>query len=218
MKRFLTLVAAVAASMILAAGAHAQFGFLVGLTSSSVKMASSDAISLYHAGLTYKIDLPSGFAIQPAVLYQVKGANVGQLGTATDEDFKVKTGFVEVPLGLQWGPHLAAFRPYVFAEPFIGYRVSSTDRGNAEPFIGYRVSSTDRGNETFRDWASQAKNKFEYGFGLGAGLEISEHLQLSVQWFNNLGVMFSKPAESGAESLGKVKNFEGIKFSLAILF
>ena len=202
MKRFLTLVAAVAASMILAAGAHAQFGFLVGLTSSSVKMASSDAISLYHAGLTYKINLPSGFAIQPAVLYQVKGANVGQLGTATDEDFKVKTGFVEVPLGLQWGPHLAAFRPYVFAEPFIGYRVSSTDRGN----------------ETFRDWASQAKNKFEYGFGLGAGLEISDHLQLSVQWFNNLGVMFSKPAESGAESLGKVKNFEGIKFSLAILF
>ena len=202
MKRFLTLVAAVAASMILAVGAHAQFGFLVGLTSSSVKMASSDAISLYHAGLTYKINLPSGFAIQPAVLYQVKGANVGQLGTATDEDFKVKTGFVEVPLGLQWGPHLAAFRPYVFAEPFFGYRVSSTDRGN----------------ETFRDWASQAKNKFEYGFGLGAGLEISEHLQLSVQWFNNLGVMFSKPAESGAESLGKVKNFEGIKFSLAILF
>jgi hypothetical protein len=165
-------------------------------------MASSDAISLYHAGLTYKINLPSGFAIQPAVLYQVKGANVGQLGTATDEDFKVKTGFVEVPLGLQWGPHLAAFRPYVFAEPFFGYRVSSTDRGN----------------ETFRDWASQAKNKFEYGFGLGAGLEISDHLQLSVQWFNNLGAMFSKPAESGTESLGKVKNFEGIKFSLAILF
>ena len=132
----------------------------------------------------------------------MKGANVGQLGTATDEDFKVKTGFVEVPLGLQWGPHLAAFRPYVFAEPFVGYRVSSTDRGN----------------ESFQAWASQAKNKFEYGFGLGAGLEISEHLQLSVQWFNNLGVMFSKPAESGAESLGKVKNFEGIKFSLAILF
>ena len=202
MKRFLTLVAAVAASMILAAGAHAQFGFLVGLTSSSVKMASSDAISLYHAGLTYKIDLPSGFAIQPAVLYQVKGANVGQLGTATDEDFKVKTGFVEVPLGLQWGPHLAAFRPYVFAEPFIGYRVSSTDRGN----------------ESFQAWASQAKNKFEYGFGLGAGLEISDHLQLSVQWFNNLGTMFSKPAEAGTESLEKVKNFEGIKFSLAILF
>ena len=202
MKRILVWVAVTAASMILAAGARAQAGILVGLTSSSVKMASSDAISLYHAGLTYKFNLPSGFAIQPAVLYQVKGANVGHLDTATDEDFKLKTGFVEVPLGLQWGPHLAAFRPYVFAEPFIGYRVSSTGRGN----------------DSFRDWASQAKNKFEYGFGLGAGLEISEHLQLSVQWFNNLGTMFSKPAESGSESLEKVKNFEGIKFSLAILF
>ena len=201
MKRILALVAAAAASLILAAGAHAQFGFLVGLTSSSVKMASSDAISLDHAGLTYKINLPSGFAIQPAVLYQVKGANVGHLDTATEEDFKLKTGFVEVPLGLQWGPHLAAFRPYVFAEPFFGYQVSSTDRGN----------------DSFRDWASQAKNKFEYGFGLGAGLEISSHLQLSVQWFNNLGAMFSKPAEAGTESLEKVKNFEGIKFSLAIL-
>jgi hypothetical protein len=201
MKRFLTLVAAVAASMILAAGAHAQFGFLVGLTSSSVKMASSDAISLYHAGLTYKINLPSGFAIQPAVLYQVKGANVGQLGTATDEDFKVKTGFVELPLNFQWGPQLGSFRPFVFGEPFIGYQISSTDRGN----------------EHIRDWAKQAKNKLEFGFGLGAGLEISSHLQLSVQWFKNLGVMFSKPAEAGAEPLEHIQNFEGIKFSLAIL-
>ena len=202
MKRILALVASMAASLILATAAHAQFGFVVGLTSSSVKMASADAISLYHAGFTGKISLGSGFALQPSLLYQVKGANVGHLDTASDEDFKVKTGFVELPLGIQWGLQLASFRPFVFGEPFVGYRVSSTDRGN----------------ETFQDWASQAKNKFEYGFGLGAGLEISDHLQLSVQWFNNLGTMFSKPAEAGTESLEKVKNFEGIKFSLAILF
>lgn len=200
MKRILALVTVAVASAILAAAAHAQFGFIAGLTSSSVKMASADAISLYHAGLTGKINLPSNFSVQPAVLYQVKGANVGHLDTATEEDFKLKTGFVEVPLALQWGPRFAAFRPYLFAEPFIGYRVSSTDRGN----------------RSIQDWARQAKNKFEYGFGLGAGLEISEHLQLSVQWFNNLGTMLSMPAEAGTESL-EVKNFKGIKFSLAIL-
>ena len=61
-------------------------------------------------------------------------------------------------------------------------------------------------------------NKLEYGFGLGGGLEISDHLQLSVQWFNNLGTMFSERAEAGAASLEKIKNFQGIKFSLAILF
>ena len=201
MKRIVALVAAVAASLVLAAGARAQFGIVVGLTSSSVKMASSDAISLYHAGVTGKIPLGSGFAIQPSLLYQVKGANVGHLDTATDEDFKVKTGYVELPLNFQWGPQLAAFRPFVFGEPFIGYQITSTDRGN----------------EHIRDWAKQAKNKFEYGVGLGAGLEISNHLQLSVQWFKNLGVMFGAPAEAGAEPLDNIRNFEGIKFSLAIL-
>ena len=202
MKRFLSLAAAVVASLLLATAAHAQFGFLVGLTSSSVKMSQEDAISLYHAGLTYQIDLPYYFSLQPALLYQVKGANVGHLDTASDDDFKLKTGFVELPLAVQWGPQLAAFRPYVFAEPFIGYRVSSTDKGN----------------ETVQDWADQAKNKFEYGFGLGAGLEIADHIQLSAQWFNNMGAMFSDGSGSGSESLGKVKNFEGIKFTLAILF
>ena len=202
MKRILSLLAAVTASVVLAAVAGAQPGIVFGLTSSSVKMAQSDAISLYHAGLTYKIGLPHGFALQPAVLYQVKGANVGQLDTASDEDFKVKTGFVEIPLALQWGVRLAAFRPFVFGEPFIGYRVSSTDKGN----------------ETFRDWASQAKNKFEYGVGIGAGMDIADHIQLSIQWFNNLGTMFSGASDASAEPLERVKNFEGIKFSLDILF
>ena len=206
MKRILTLVAVAAASLLFAVRANAQAGIVFGLTSSSIKMSQEDAISLYHAGFTAKIPLGSGFALQPSLLYQVKGANVGQLGSASDEDFKVKTGFVELPLGIQWGPQLAAFRPFVFGEPFIGYRVSSTDKGNA----------------TFQDWASQAKNKFEYGFGLGAGVDIADHIQLSAQWFNNLGTMFAGSSEGSsegsAESLGRVKNFEGIKFSLAILF
>lgn len=202
MKRFLSLLAVLTASLLLAAEAHAQFGFVLGLTSSSVRMSSEDAISLYHAGLTYKFNLPSGFSIQPDILYQVKGANVGNLDTAADEDFKLKTGFVEHSLAFGWGPRFAAFRPYLFAEPFVGYRVSSSDKGN----------------DTFRDWARQAKNNFEYGFGLGAGIEIADHLQLSGQWFNNLGPMFPDSSGSPSEPLEHVKNFQGIKFSLAFLF
>lgn len=201
MKRILSLMAAVAASLLLAVSAQAQFGFLVGLTSSSIKMSQDDAISLYHAGLTCQFDLPYHFSLQPVVLYQVKGANVGHLDTASDQDFKLKTGFVEFGLGTQWGPRLAAFRPYVFTEPFIGYRVSSPDKGD----------------ETSQDWVKRAKNHFEYGIGLGAGLEIADHIQLSAQWFNNLGAMFSS-SEAGSEPLENVRNFEGIKFSLAILF
>ncbi len=208
MKRIIALLAIVAASLSLATRAHAQFGVIAGLTSSKASVSSSvdvDNISLYHAGLVYKFDLGAGFAIQPGVLYQVKGANLGSLDTASSDDFKLKTGYVEVPVSLQWGPDLLAFRPYAFAEPFIGYQISTTDSGNA----------------SFSDWTKQAKNKFEYGFGLGGGLEIASHIQLSVQWFKNLGGMFGdsvKSADATWSEVKDVKNFQGVKFSLAILF
>ena len=47
------------------------------------------------------------------------------------------------------------------------------------------------------------------------------HLQLSVQWFKNLGTMINDDkGKTGAEwwSHVKGKNYQGIKFSLAILF
>ena len=132
MKRIITLVAVAAASLFMAARAHAQFGIVGGITSSKTELTTAEdvkSMSLYHAGVTYKVDLGAGFAIQPSVLYQVKGASLGELNSSSSEDFKVKTGYVEVPVGLQWGPDLMVFRPFVMAEPFIGYQVTSSDRG-----------------------------------------------------------------------------------------
>ena len=208
MKRIITLVAVAAASLVLASQARAQFGVIAGLTSS--KANASEAfddvknISLYHAGLTFKIDLGAGFAIQPSAIYQVKGAKLPEVEQTSIE--QLKSGYVEVPVGFQWGPDLMAFRPYVFAEPFIGYQITSSDKGNAD--LG--------------KWADQAKNKLEYGFGLGGGIEIASHLQLSVQWFKNMGGLINADqARTNEEYWNQVKdlkNFQGIKFSLAILF
>ena len=205
MKRIITLVAVAAASLLMAARAHAQFGIVGGITSSTTEMTTSEdvkAMSLYHAGLTYKINLGAGFAIQPSVLYQVKGANLGELNTASSDDFKVKSGYVELPVGVQWGPDLMVFRPFVMAEPFVGYQVTSSDRGA----------------DSVEGWTEQAKNKFEYGFAVGGGLELAGNIQLSVQWFNNMGNMMRDEANSSSSFSDKVKNFKGIKFSLAILF
>ena len=208
MKRIITLVAVAAASVLMAAQAHAQFGVIAGLTSSKVDMNSTTTedlknIALYHAGITYKADLGAGFAVQPSILYQVKGANLSNVKETTRE--QLKTGFVEIPLSLQWGPDLMAFRPYVFAEPFIGYQIASFNKG-----------------ATFSDVGSDVMNKLEYGFGLGGGLEIASHIQLSVQWFKNMGTMINddqaRSGEAWWNDVKDVKNFKGIKFSLAILF
>ena len=205
MKRIITLVAVAAASLFMAARAHAQFGIVGGITSSKTELTTAEdvkSMSLYHAGVTYKVDLGAGFAIQPSVLYQVKGASLGELNSSSSEDFKVKTGYVEVPVGLQWGPDLMVFRPFVMAEPFIGYQGTSSDRGA----------------DSVEGWTEQAKNKFEYGFGVGGGLEIAGNIQLSVQWFNNMGSMVRDESASSGSFSEKVKNFKGIKFSVAILF
>jgi hypothetical protein len=207
MKKILTLVAVAAASLVMASKAHAQFGVIAGLTSSKVNAteAVKDAknIVLYHAGLTYKFDLGAGFAIQPSAIYQVKGAKIASIGETTGD--QLKTGYVEIPLSIQWGPDLMAFRPYVFTEPFIGYQIANFNKG-----------------ATFSDVGSDVMNKLEYGFGLGGGLEIASHVQLSVQWFKNLGAIINDGAAKSGEAwwneVKGVKNFKGIKFSLAILF
>ena len=87
MKRIITLAVVAAASLLLAARAHAQFGIVGGITSSKTELTTAEdveSISLYHAGLTYKFNLGGGFAIQPSVLYQVKGASLGELTTLTN--------------------------------------------------------------------------------------------------------------------------------------
>ncbi len=207
MKKIFSLIAVAAVSLFIASEAHAQFGVIAGLTSSKVNATEAvkdvKNIVLYHAGLTYKIDLGAGFALQPSAIYQVKGAKLSNIGETSGN--QLKTGYVEIPLSIQWGPDLMAFRPYVFAEPFIGYQIANFNKG-----------------ATFSDVGSDIMNKMEYGFGLGGGLEIASHVQLSIQWFKNLGVIINddkaKPSGEWWNEVKGVKNFKGIKFSLAILF
>ena len=115
---------------------YTRFGITGGVTSSSskVKNVDSKSISLYHAGIAFEIPLGAGFAIQPEVLYQVKGMSLNNWGDSTTgeigKSFETKVGFVEVPVQIQWGPDLVAFRPYGFVEPF------------AAPFAPFSTSFT----------------------------------------------------------------------------
>ena len=103
-----------------------QFGVKGGLGLTTVGGASNPkdnkAMMVYEAGVLYKADLGAGFAIQPALSYQLKGAELKQ-----SNDVLTKTGFVEFSLGAQWGPDLQVIRPFVFVEPFIGYGLTGKE-------------------------------------------------------------------------------------------
>lgn len=215
MKKIL-VVAALFASM--AAANAQQFGVMGGLTLSrfgtTEESAISDNITLYHAGVVYKADLGAGFALQPALAYSVKGANL-ERGDSITKTVKSKTGFVELSLGLQWGPDLLAFRPYLFVEPFVGYGVVPG---------GETFQSLDITSEKVNTALAEAKNKLEYGVGAGVGLEITRHLQISCQLFQNLGKLYPEDKLDTGElvtikpSFVNIKNYQGVKVSLAILF
>ena len=211
MKKLIAIAALFAAAVF--ANAQ-QIGFKGGLTLSTMNGADTPkdnkSMMLYEAGVLYKADLGAGFAIQPALAYQVKGATLQQ-----NNDVNSKTGYAEFSIGAQWGPDLLAFRPYLFVEPFVGYAVTGTETLSISG-----MPSLEKYNEPLQE----AKNKLEYGVGAGVGLEVTSHVQLSCQLFRNFGQLYKEDHLNTGDltdikaSYKDLKHYQGVKFTLAILF
>ena len=210
-KLFLT-AAAVISALSLSVNAYAggygkaRAGLMAGVTSSS-----SNAKNV-HVGLTAELPIAFGFAVQPSLSFQTKGTKLSDVGP---EKFRLDTraAYLELPVQIQWGPDLMAFRPYVFAEPFVGYGLFA----KAKKYEGDKAPVK---SNSF-DGAGMAR--WEYGLGLGAGVDIWK-IQFSVKYFWNFGSLYS---ESGKmNDVGQTvknafkdgRNFNGVTFSLAFMF
>lgn len=197
------------AALFLAISAHAQFGIMGGLTSSSGNVesaiANAKSISQYHVGITYKLGIGNLLAIQPALLYNVKGTSIGAASENLESfDVNFKTGYIEIPVQVQVGFGIGSLaRVYGFAEPFVGYAVSNKVEGNWV---------TD-----FNDNWQYVKNRLEYGIGLGAGVELFRHLQVSVKYFWNLGDVYGLTFENVSNTVLNSK-CSGVAASVAFLF
>ena len=204
MKKLIVIVA----SLLIAASAHAQLGVVAGITSSkaTIDAALSDVqnITQYHVGLTYKISLGGIFAIQPSLIYNVKGAKIAEFKAVGDiSSFDYKNGYLELPVQIQAGLNLGVARIYAIAEPFLGYAITN---------------STQSSNGTKIDvkW-NEVQNKLEYGVGVGAGIELIKHVQVSARYFWNLGNVESVAWASVTDAISN-KAANGIVASVAILF
>lgn len=216
----LVFAAAVVAAMVFCTDASAQrynsarVGLMGGFTSSSIKNMDSKSVSLYHVGLTAEIPLLGGFAIQPGLLYQVKGMSADKFNSSSISEslgsFETKVGYLEVPVQVQWGLDLLAFRPYVLAEPFVGFRLGQSTKGEAA--------------DKLKD---NNLKKVEYGLGVGAGVDVWR-LQLSVKYFWNFGKIYDKDGNVGPigdtvkdavkDAVNNGNNFNGVMVSAAFFF
>ena len=165
------------------------FGVIGGYTSSKIKLSETTfkTSNGVHAGVAYNLPLGAGFAFQPELIYNVKGYNWGEEGTSIKD--KAKFGYVELPLQLQWGVDLVLLRPYVFAEPFVGYAV----------------------------WGNKllSKSRFEYGLGVGAGTDLFDFLQLSFKYYWNFEDASQWADVTGKVKGG---GFNGLLFTVGFFF
>lgn len=181
-----------------------NFGIVGGASFQGIKNVSLKNTTGYKAGITYKFNLPLGFGIQPALLYHAKSSN-SDTGSSTID---LKVGYLELPVSFQWGPDLLLFRPYIDISPFIGYGLNHD-----------MVIKAADGTAMIKDsWKKVAR--FEYGVGLGAGLEIWK-IQLSCKYNWNFGPLLNQ-GEIDLSSLFKKElgnnNFGGVTLSLALFF
>ena len=214
MKRLFTLLALL---FVTAGAAFAQFGVIGGYTRSGTgidkDLFQAKNMSQYHADIAYRFDLPF-LTIQPQLTYEAKGVTLNELTDGNVVSSVMNTsGFAEFGVGFQLGVDLLAFRPYFLVQPFVGYDVLSGLSGEKKelPALDEALAS--------------AKNKLEYGFGIGAGLELINHIQLSVQWFMNMGSLYdngkldqSAIKDAVLDSYKEVGNYQGIKVSLGLFF
>lgn len=161
MKKIIAVLVIVILSSSFAADADAgRFG-----VKASVNLANSDFRTApttgYEAGLSWQINLPLWFSIQPDLLYSVNGA------TMEDVQSSVGRGYLKLPVNVQWGPRFANKNIRAFAQ--------------ASPYVGYAVAKYE--GTTWDDI-----NRFTYGAGLGIGAQLW-CFQVTAQYNWNLGAL-----------------------------
>lgn len=218
MKKLFTVIAIILVAVPAFSQGKSRWGVIGGFTSAStnLKEIGGKNFAGFHAGLTAYHPIGLGFAFQPSIVYQQKGmkwqadwsSSLSPAPTVVDG----RIGYVQVPLQLQFGIDLVILRPYVFVEPFVGYAVNNS--------FSSEVAGIDI-KPIKNEWAGI--NRFEYGLGVGGGLDITRHFQLSVKYYWNFNSNFDNKVlpEIIKNVAGAIKDktqFNGLQVSAAILF
>lgn len=219
MKKLFTVIAIILIAVPAFSQGKSKWGIIGGFTSASsnIKDLGGKNFAGFHAGLTAYHPLGLGFAFQPSIIYQQKGMKWQPVISSLSPSPIVgdRIGYVQVPLQLQFGIDLVILRPYVFVEPFVGYAVHNS--------FSTEVAGIDI-KPIKNEWTGI--NRFEYGLGVGGGLDITRRFQVSVKYYWNFNSNFNDGAlKEAVEAIkiiaGAIKDksqFNGLQVSAAIFF
>ena len=143
----------------------------------------------YHAGIGFQTGSLLGFSLQPELLYQVESHQIEDAGN-------VKMNTAQLALAAQWGIDLLVVKPFVFASPYFAYKLSQafSDEENTDATVIQKIKDA----------------KFDYGIGLGVGVEIFSFVQITAKYNWGFGEF-----KSWKEVADKYKDKEGYQISEA---
>lgn len=173
MKKILVAAAMLVAGLMTAGTASARgFGVTGGLNFNTVtvKDLQMDTKAGFNLGVTYLLDLPLGLSVQPSLVYSQNSLDYSTLESI---ETMQKVGSVKLPVSVQWGPDLIIARPFIDVTPYVGYTLSNKLEGGLKGVVSGETS---------------LENTFEYGVGIGAGLNVWK-LQAIVRYNWNFGLL-----------------------------
>lgn len=186
---------------------NSSAGIKGGLNFSSLTTDGNDDKNLklgFHVGVFDKISLSESFAIQPELLYSIKGQKYEYDGYA-DGETKFNLHYIDLPVKLVFN---LSEDFSIFAGPYASYLISAGLETNAEVLNSYQIDSEDEVDRKYF-------NTIDYGLTAGIGFDL-DPLIFGVNY--NLGLnQVAKDDKPSYDMLGDAKNtviqaYVGIKF------
>lgn len=213
MKRFIVVCAA--ALMALTSFDSGAKGFLVkgGVAFQNVNAAVDAAKALafvspkgrigWNAGVGFQTGTWGGFSLQPELLYRSKALQLP--AEPSDPVTNATLSYLEVPVNVQWGIDLLFLRPFVFASPYVGFK------------LGEKVDVAN-----LAEALKASTRSVSGGIGLGLGLEISK-FQITAKYNWDFGGVanwteYWEKAKKQAEKIDLKGTGGAFEIGLAILF
>jgi len=196
MKKALALLISV---LLLSTLSYSQtrFGIKGGLNFTNISNLSSDVEKTwknqtgYQLGVALQIKIPViGLAIQPELLYST-------VKSASDNGNEINLDYLTLPVNIQLGTDMLFFRPFIVASPFVSYMIDNNVRLEDQPV--------------------DEINRFDYGVGLGVGIDIWK-LQIMGKYNWGLGKLENAGDEWDQSKTYKNATLQGFQLSIAFLF
>lgn len=200
MKKRIAIIVALVALFLIPQKSFAQFGVKGGIyvpQYSKFKDYQDFDVKQnigFQAGVAYQINILPVFTIQPELVFVQREAEAKS--NVTGEKEKYKQQLIQIPVSVQYGIDLSLVRPFVQAVPYINYVIDGKYSGDHK-------------------WTDS--NRFSYGIGLGAGVELWR-FQLSVRYNWDISKIGGKSSDDPIYERYRVSKGKAFEVTLAYFF